>query len=81
MRALNLVECDNSDTLMHDILEKSGDQGDVQTCVALIIVLKGRLTVDDSRARLWFQSYIGTHLLLFSDAMSRASPVLSACRI
>jgi hypothetical protein len=48
-----------SDTLLHDMLEKAADQGDVQTCVALIIVLKGRLTVDEARARLWFQSYIG----------------------
>jgi len=47
------------ESVVRDMLEFYGSQGDVQTCVAMALVLQGHLQLDKKTMTQWFLSYIG----------------------
>lgn len=66
-------------SLVHDVLEHHAEEGDVQTCVMLVLVLGDLLDppVAAHRRRMWLCSYID--LLQQQQVYSVAARVIAAC--
>jgi hypothetical protein len=47
------------ESVVREMLEFYGNQGDVQTCVAMALALQGHLPLDKKTTTQWFLSYIG----------------------
>ncbi|KAI9322547.1 WD40-repeat-containing domain protein [Dichotomocladium elegans] len=62
-----------------ELLDYYTEQGDVQMCVTLYLVLQNHITVDDERIENWFTSYID--LLNRFKLWTTAAAVINACPI
>ncbi|KAJ3170447.1 WD repeat-containing protein 24 [Geranomyces variabilis] len=71
----------NHDPVVHDALSYYGEQGNVQMCVTILLVLGNRIRVDEKMQELWFWSYIDLlhrfKLWIPATAVIRAAPVPS----
>ncbi|KAJ3148061.1 WD repeat-containing protein 24 [Geranomyces variabilis] len=72
----------NHDPVVHDALSYYAEQGNVQMCVTILLVLGDRIRVDEKMQELWFWSYIDLlhrfKLWIPATAVIRAAPVPSA---
>ncbi|KAI8586153.1 WD40-repeat-containing domain protein [Geranomyces variabilis] len=72
----------NHDPVVHDALSYYAEQGNVQMCVTILLVLGDRIRVDEKMQELWFWSYINLlhrfKLWIPATAVIRAAPVPSA---
>ncbi|KAI7907105.1 WD40-repeat-containing domain protein [Cokeromyces recurvatus] len=62
-----------------DLLEYYTNQGDVQMCVTLYLVLEKYLNIDNERLEDWFNAYI--ELLQRFKLWSTATAIIKACKI
>jgi len=67
------------ESVVRDMLEFYGSQGDVQTCVAMALVLQGHLQLDKKTMTQWFLSYI--ELLHRFQLWSVANSIIRICPI
>ncbi|CAG8452306.1 844_t:CDS:10 [Ambispora leptoticha] len=69
----------NHESSMNSLLEYYAEQGDVQMCVTLVLVLDERLNVDKDTVERWIFSYI--ELLHRFQLWIPASAIISSCKI
>ncbi|KAI8887732.1 WD40 repeat-like protein [Backusella circina FSU 941] len=67
------------ESVVTELLNYYTDQGDIQMCVTLYLVLEKYLTVDNDRLEDWFNAYID--LLHRFKLWSTATAVIKACKI
>ncbi|KAJ3152719.1 WD repeat-containing protein 24 [Geranomyces michiganensis] len=69
----------NQDPVVHDALSYYAEQGNVQMCVTILLVLGDRIRVDEKMQELWFWSYID--LLHRFKLWIPATAVIRAARV
>ncbi|KAI8072162.1 WD40-repeat-containing domain protein [Gilbertella persicaria] len=62
-----------------DLLQYYTDQGDIQMCVTLYLVLEKHLTIDNERIEDWFTAYID--LLHRFKLWTTATAIIKACKV
>ncbi|RIA89227.1 WD40-repeat-containing domain protein [Glomus cerebriforme] len=77
----NSTLCQNWDkeSIMSQLLDYYAEQGDVQMCVTLMLVLGDRIKISQERVEQWFFSYI--ELLHRFQLWCAATYIISSCRI
>ncbi|KAI9091560.1 WD40-repeat-containing domain protein [Phlyctochytrium arcticum] len=69
----------NTEGLVKEMLEFYADQGNVQMCVTILLVLKSRIQVSPETEELWFSSYID--LLHRMKCWIAAAAIIKACTV
>eukprot|EP00743_Colponemidia_sp_Colp-15_P008408 GILK01009135.1.p1 GENE.GILK01009135.1~~GILK01009135.1.p1 ORF type:complete len:835 (-),score=98.21 GILK01009135.1:161-2581(-) len=68
-----------AEPMAHDALEFYAEQGDVQTCVAIVTVLGDRITVDSRKIESWAIAYI--ELLQRLELWVAAADTIRTCKL
>ncbi|KAI7862657.1 WD40-repeat-containing domain protein, partial [Spinellus fusiger] len=67
--------------MVMELLDYYTEQGDVQMCVSIYLVLQRYIHIDDDRVEDWFNSYIVIDMLHRFKLWSPATVMIKACRI